>query len=245
MKKIILTASVFCLCIPSLKADFFEGFDGGSNGNFTGNAFFEPTGGNPGGNAHIDGVFFFPEIRTGGLGEPANPGFLGDFSNAGQITISFDVRVDSLTDFNGNQIFRPFGVMLLDRDIQGPNGPSGVFFETEFLGASIQDDWTTYSVVIDDPTATDLPSGWIGFGDEDPNTFEPILPAGASFASVLASVDEFRLTGAVPGFFFTDAGFDMRIDNVGLKTSAVIPEPSFLVLVLAGSTALSVHRRRR
>ena len=85
--------------------------------------------GNPGGNAHIDGSFFFPELRTGGLGEPANSGFLGDFSAAGQITISFDVRVDSITDFIGNEIFRPFGVMLIDRDILGGSGPSGVFLK--------------------------------------------------------------------------------------------------------------------
>ena len=227
-------------------ADFFEGFDGGGNGGFTGNAVFENVGGNPGGNAHINqgGPFFFPEIRTGGIGEPVNPGFVGDFSGAGQVTISFDIRVDSITDFIGNEIFRPFGVMLIDRDIQGPSGPSGVFFETEILGAAIQDDWTTYSVVIDDTSSKILPSGWIGFGDEDPNTFEPILPAGASFATVLAGVDELRLTGAVPGFFFTDAFFDVRIDNIGLKTTG-IPEPTTSALFAIIGSCLVCQRKRQ
>ena len=38
--------------------------------------------------------------------------------------------------------------------------------------------------------------------------------AGATFATVLASVDEFAITGAVPGFFFTNADFDVQIDNI-------------------------------
>jgi hypothetical protein len=38
-----------------------------------------------------------------------------------------------------------------------------------------------------------------------PVTFELTLPAGVTFADVLAGVDEFAVTGAVPGFFFTDA----------------------------------------
>ena len=230
--KLIPTALVFLAIVSTaltVRADFTVGFDGGDPGGFTGNAFFESNGGNPGGNAHFNDLLFFAEIRTGGMGEPANPAFLGDFSGFNSITFSFDVRVDSLTDFKGNSISRPFGVMLIDRDIQGANGPSGVFFETPFWSSSIQDDWTNYEVTIDDPTETELPDGWIGFGDEDPNTFEPILPPGATFATVLAGVDEFRLTGAVPGFFFTDANFDARIDNVGIKS--VIPEPSTAGLI--------------
>lgn len=205
-------------------AQFIEGFDGGSNGGFTGNFVFEATAGNPDGNAHINvgGPFFFPSLRTGGIDEPANSNFLGDFSGSNPVTFGFDIRVDSIQGFGGNEINRPFGIMLIDRDIQGPNGPSGVFFETPFLGASIQDDWTNYMVTIDDPNSTSLPSGWIGFGDEDPATFEPTLPANATFASVLASVDEMRLTGAVPGFFFNSAFFDVRIDNISIATGCLI-----------------------
>jgi len=194
-----------------------EGFDGGTNGGFTGNAFFEATGGNPDGNAHHFATIFFNDLRTGGLGEPVNANFVGDYSGFDNVTFSLDVKVESLTDFIGNQIIRPLGIALVDRDIQGVNGASGIFFELPPIGAALQPDWTNMSVTIADPTSATLPAGWIGFGDEDPNTFEPQLPAGATFATVLAGVDEFRITGAVPGFFFTNATYDMRIDNVSVS----------------------------
>jgi hypothetical protein len=75
--------------------------------------------------------------------------------------------------------------------------------------------WHTYSVDVLDPTASDLPDGWGGTGDEDPVTFEPRLPPGRTFASVLASVDEIHFTTFVPGYFYGFTNFDMQVDNVG------------------------------
>ena len=66
-------------------------------------------------------------------------------------------------------------------------------------------------------------------------TFAPILPAGATFASVLASVDQFQLTGAIPGFFFGPANMDIRIDNVAVT----VPEPASCLVVLSGLLVLS------
>jgi hypothetical protein len=214
------------------------GFDGGADDGFSGNAFFEATGGNPDGNAHHFGSFFFNEIRTGAVGEPANAGFLGDYSSFDSVTFSVDVRVESLTNFLGDQISRTVGISLRDRDLQGPNGDSGVFYPLADISLATHGNWTTLSVTIDDPTQAALPAGWIGFGDEDPNTFEPLLPPGASFATVLAGVDEMQITGAVPGFFFTFADFDVRLDNV----SVVVPEPHLLALALP--VLLSLLRRR-
>ena len=216
------------------------GFDGGSDDGFTGNAFFEAAGGNPDGNAHHFAQIFFNEIRTGGLGEPANPDLLGDYSALGPFTLSLDIKVDSITDFIGNEIVRPIGFSLRDRDIQGPSGDSGVFFTLDDISSFTHGEWTTLSVTVDDPTSSSLPPGWIGFGDEDPNTFEPILPAGASFASVLAGVDELQITGAVPGFFFTFANYDLRIDNI---TLSAVPEPSCGCLWLLGLLGLRFCRR--
>ena len=242
MKKFLmmLTAAMIYMFAPVTYAAFttVEGFDLGSDGGFTGNAFFEPAGGNPGGNAHHLGFLFYNELRTGGVSEPANPAFLGDYSSFNDVTFSFDIKVDALTDFIGNPIVRPIGIELRDRDIQGPNGDSGVFFELPPISSNNQPVWTNLSVTIDDPTSATLPPGWIGFGDEDPNTFLPILPPGATFATVLAGVDEFRITGAVPGFFFTDADFDVRIDNVAVT----VPEPVGYVLLLTG--LLAIYRRR-
>ena len=105
---------------------------------------------------------------------------MGDYSSFDSIEFSFDVKTDVLRDFIGNPISRDIGISLRDRDVQGPNGDAGVFFTfPTSLNESLQDDWTTFSVTIDDPTSATLPPGWLGFGDDDPVTFEPRLPAGA------------------------------------------------------------------
>lgn len=222
MATLLAFATFFLATNAAAATNTVVGFDGGDPMGFTGNAFFEATGGNPGGAARHDGIFFFNDLRTGAPGEPANPGFLGDYSSFDTITFSVDVKTNLLTDFIGNPIVRSIGIALKDRDIMGPDGPSGVFFEVGLLGVDFTPDWTTLSVTIDDPASTTLPPGWIGFGDTDPNTFEPILPAGATFASVLASVDEFDVTGNVPGFFYTDAIFDVQIDNISVMVESPV-----------------------
>ena len=195
------------------------GFDGGSNGGFGGNAFFESEGGNPAGNAHFFLETFGIELRTGALGEPANPSFLGDYSAFSNIVFGVDVRVDTL-QFFGNPVPHNLGVALIDRDIQGPSGASGVWYPLGVISEALTPDWTRLEVVIEDPTQAELPAGWIGFGDEDPDTFMPILPKGASFATVLASVDEVRITTFEPGFFYGFTVFDVRVDNVRVDVTS-------------------------
>lgn len=202
------------------------GFDGGSNGDFTGNFFFEASGGNPDGNAHILLSTWFPSLTTGAPGQAANAAFLGDYTQFPRVTLSMDVRVDALrSPFTNLPLERSLGIALVDRDAVGPSGPAGVFFELAVLSESSQPDWTNLAVTIDDTGEASLPAGWIGFGAEDPNTFEPILPQGSTFTSVLASVDEMWITGAVPGFFFSNAIFDVRIDNVALETDGGLGTP--------------------
>jgi len=216
MKKMIMTIAVAicCLAAIALAETTVVGFDGGDDENFTGNAYFEASDGNPGGAARHLGEFFFNELRTGGLGEPVNEAFIRDYSMYSSVTFSFDIKTNSLTDYMGNQILRSVGIALKDRDNEGPSGPAGVFFELGYVGTSVNPDWTTYSVTIDDPMSVVLPDGWIGFGDEDPDTYMPILPEGVTFADVLAGVDEFQITGAVPGYFYGYANFDVQIDNI-------------------------------
>ena len=130
------------------------------------------------------------------------------------MTLSVDVKTESLTNFFGFQIARPIGIKLWNRNIPGPDSDAGVFFEAGTLGVDFTPDWTTLSVTFD-PTSSDLPPGWIGFGDVN-EFFEPVLPAGVTFADILANVTEFDVTGAVPGFLFTDAFFDVRVDNIAV-----------------------------
>ena len=101
-----------------------------------------------------------------------------------------------------SEVPRDLGVLVFDRDIDGPSGPAGLWFPLGVISLEDTPDWTTLSVNVEDPTQTELPPGVIGRGDEDPDTFEPILPDGATFASVLAGVDEFQVTTFKPGFFF-------------------------------------------
>jgi hypothetical protein len=97
-----------------------------------------------------------------------------------------------------------------------------------------------YSVTIDDPNSDILPPGWGGFGAEDPDTFEPILPEGVTFADVLSGVDEIAFTTIQPGFFFSFDDYDVTLDNITIST---IPAPGSAVLLGAGG--LFAARRRR
>ena len=142
------------------------GFDGGTDGGFTGNALFDPVGGNPQGTAHFALQTFGIELRTGAPGQTTNPDFLGDYSGFASVTFSVDVKVSSLT-FNGNQISRELGIEFLDYDVQGPDGPAGVYFLLDYISLADYADWRTLSVTFD-PSQTDVPAGWIGFGDYDP-----------------------------------------------------------------------------
>lgn len=220
MKKMIMLLAV-AICALSTMAfgadNIVVGFDGGSDDGFIGNAYFEASGGNPDGVAHHLGDFFFNDLRTGGVGEPSNDAFLGDYSSYQSVTFSFDIKTNYLNDFAGNPIARPVGIMLWDHDIQGPSGASGVFVEMGVIGVNFTGEWTTLSVTIENPMSEELPTGWIGRGDEDPDTYGPILPEGATFASVLASVDEFSITGSVPGWFFGHAYWSVLIDNITVE----------------------------
>ena len=243
MKKIsimFLSAMVMGLFATPSFAQFptTVGFDSSDEG-FVGNFLFESTGGNPGGNMHNPNVeVFFPSLRT-----TTNQAFLGDFSIYDEVTVSFELQVDNLSDFIGNQITRPIGIQFINEDFMGPNGAAGVYYDLGIYNSSIPD-WSTYSVTFD-PNATVLPANWYGFGDEDPNTFEPMLPAGVTFADILGGVTEFSITGAFPGFFFGNAFQDIRIDNITITASGgAVPEPTSGIAFLAVGL-LAISRRRR
>lgn len=222
-------------------ATYVAGFDGGSNDGFAGNAFFEATGGNPGGVAHTPDLIEFPSLRTGGVGEPANSNFLGDYSGFSSVTFGVDAKTVSLQDFIGNQTSRPLGVALINQNITGTDGPAGVYFQLGNLSVFENPDWTSYAVTIDDPTSATLPTGWIGFGSTNASTFEPELPAGATFADILAGVTEFQISGAVPGFFFGPVFPDYYIDNI----SVTVPAPGAAIPMLGLAGAACGRRRRR
>jgi hypothetical protein len=168
----------------------------------------------------------------------SNPAFIGDYTQDASVTFSVDVIARQVSFF-GLPAPRVFIIELRDYDNAEPGYPwTSVYYE---LGVLNENDpgWHTWSVTIDDTGSSALPAGWGGYGAEDPNTFEPMLPPGRSFADVLASVDEIALTTMVPGFFFGFTDFDVSIDNI---TISRVPEPATLTL-LAAAGLLALRRR--
>ena len=94
-------------------------------------------------------------------------------------------------------------------------------------------------MTIGDTNATSLPAGWGGYGG--PDAHGPTLPAGRTFASVLASVDEVVFTTLQPGYVYGYTNFDIAIDNVRI---AAVPEPSTWGMLLGGMGLVGWMARR-
>lgn len=193
------------------------------------------TGGNDG--AYMRTVFndFGVTFRN-----TTNEAFLGDYTAAEEVTISIDIRVEYL-NFFGQDVSRPWLVQLIDFDgAQGGYPYNSVWFLFDNISQDNNSGWSTYSTTFD-PNATDLPAGWAGYGSEDPNTFEPILPPGVTFADVLSGVDEIQFTTLQPGFFFGFTDHTIGIDNISITRA--VPGPAALALL--GMGGLVGTRRRR
>lgn len=237
-----MRAFVAATCLCGLTAPALAGaqtthitFDSGWEGfNGYGQSSIQPTGGNPG--AHVQtihnnfGIEWFTQT---------NPAFTGDFSAYQSITVSIDVKVD-LISFFGTPVTRNLILDLRSFSL-GQNGYpwSSVWYNLGSLQTG--QDWTTYTVTFD-PNALVMPSGWGGTGAEDPNTFEPVLPANLTFADVLADVEEFSFTTYEPGYFYGFTDFDVNIDNIRID---VVPVPAPGALALLACAAGIGPRRRR
>jgi hypothetical protein len=194
----------------------------------------ETEGGNPGGYMRTE----FNDIGIT-FANNENSDYLGDYTSAAAITLSIDVLVESI-NFSGQEVSRPWLVELRDYDTAQNGLPwTSVWFLFDNISQANNSAWTTYSVTFD-PNSADLPAGWGGYGAEDPNTFEPTLPAGVTFADVLSGVDEIAFTTLQPGFSFGFADYLVGIDNV---TISRVPAPSAAALL--GLAGLIGSRRRR
>ncbi len=189
---------------------------GGWSGTGGGNSVIESFGGNPG--AHLHGIF----VDVFGITYfNDSPPWVDDFSQYDSVSVSCDVLVESITFF-GQEVSRNWVLEFRDLD-DPPGGYPWVSVWTVMGRISAGDVWNTLSVTIDDPSSAELPPGWGGYGAEDPNTFEPILPPGRTFADVLANADRMVLTSFQPGFFYGFTNFDIRLDNLTLVTVAGDP----------------------
>ncbi|MCA9281881.1 MAG: PEP-CTERM sorting domain-containing protein [Phycisphaeraceae bacterium] len=193
-------------------------FDGGAAGwsgpsGIGGATTIPATGGNPGANMRTVFNDFGITFRN-----DTNAAFIQNLSQYDEVTISIDTLVEFM-NFFGQDVSRPWLIELRDYDNVSTGYPwVSVWFKFADISQSSTGTWTTFSVTIDDPQATALPAGWGGYGDEDPMTFEPILPADRTFADVLAGVDEIVFTTLEPGFFFGFTDHTVRIDNISITT---------------------------
>ena len=178
-----------------------EGWDG--------NAPIEPTGGNPGANAHFLIESFGIRYST-----ESHPAFIGNMTLSPSITVGVDAVADSIT-YLGNEVSRDVVVEFRSRALAQNGYPwTSVWFNLGTIAAGTP--WQSLSVTVTPNSAT-LPAGWGGYGDEDPNTFEPRLPPGVTFADVMATVDEVEFTTFVPGMFYGFTIFDARFDNFRIE----------------------------
>jgi hypothetical protein len=186
---------------------------GGSTG-------LEGEGGNPGANLHTVFNNFGISFENS-----TNPAFVQDLAVYDQVTIGIDLKVEDIRFF-GAPVTRPWLLEIRDFD----NVPSGyswvsVWYLFDWVGES---EWTSWEVTIIDPSMRELPPGWGGYGAEDPDTFEPILPANRTFTDVLAGADEIVFTTYQPGYYFGFTDFDVRLDNIRIAACHLPSCPSDL-----------------
>jgi len=215
LSRIAASALVLALASSAAQAqnDAVVGFDNGANGwSINGIDTILPTGGSP------DERVRYPDpIDTFGIAarNNSNTSFLGDYAAKGDVTLSADFLVNYI-NFFGTPAPRELVVILYDDDNISGNAAQ-VWQSLGVLdGNGIP--WTTFSADVTDATSATLPAGWNGAGWEDPVTFEPILPPGATWANVLSGVDRIEFTTYVPGFFFGFTHFDVSIDNVSITS---------------------------
>lgn len=229
MKQAILTlmavAGVACADVTT--------FDNGTEGwSVSGRDNLSPVGGNPGANMDVEVIDVFgADIRN------STAAFTGDYRGRGNLTFTVDIQIDSINMF-GTEVSRDLVIELRNYDTPNWGGFTSIYAHLGTLSSANTSDWTTFQAVLD-TNAVGLPSGWFGAGDEDPNTFEPILPPGVSVQDVLSGIDEISFTTFVPGYFFGFTNFIMAVDNVGF-----VPAPGTGVALL-GAMGLGTLRRRR
>lgn len=217
-------------------------FSNGTEGwSVSGRDNISPVGGNPGATMDVELIDVFgAEIRN-----DTNPDFLGDYRRFGNGPLKFSVDVNTFSIATvpvGNQVSRDLVLELVDYNPPGSYYPYvSVWVPLGELSAA-QSGWRHFESIVQDPNAAALPAGWGGTGDEDPVTYEPILPPDRTFASVLQSIDEIRFTTFVPGYFYTFTNYALAVDNPSV---AAVPEPGAGTAIAGTTIALLTARRRR
>lgn len=235
-------AAVAGLAVAAAADSTVVTFDNGTEGwegpqGFGGISFIDPTDGVGGGPGYRTQFHDFGISFT----NSTNAAFTGNFAQYQQVTIGLDLKVRQIGTFL--PVSRPFMLELRDFDTaQGGYPWSSVFFLFDWISQDTYSEYTHLEVTIDNPSSTDLPAGWGGYGDYDPNTYETRLPDGVTFADILAGVDEMVFSTLLPDYFFTDDDYDLTIDNISITT--VVPAPGVAGVFAMGLVPAWKRRRR-
>ncbi|MBL9140469.1 MAG: hypothetical protein JNK53_01265 [Phycisphaerae bacterium] len=173
------------------------------------------TGGNPAHRLHWNN---FVDNFGMSARNSTHPAFIGDYTQKGPVTLSIDFQVNFI-QFFGTPVPRDLVVILYDDHTFNGAPAAAVWKHVGTLPGGAMP-WTTFSAQVTDVASAALPQGWRGAGAEDPNTFEPVLPAGRTWTNVLQGVDRIEFTTYVPGFFYGFTNFNLSIDNATIQPIA-------------------------
>jgi hypothetical protein len=195
-----------------------EDFENGNNSGWwsTGGSELFFSNGNPGSYMGVPyGDWYWITLGTDQVGNPGT----GDLTrHGGPLEFGVDIRVFQLHNwFNEPMDPNNFPVVIQFVDGSGPYEVS-VFHVSNGMPRVAQE-WVRFNFEVPDPTGTALPAGWGGTGDEDPVTYEPILPPGRTYRSVMENVTEVRITTSVPGYFYIPSWWEVGFDNLSIRVT--------------------------
>lgn len=159
-------------------------------------------------------TFWGVELRS----DRVETGLIGDLTvHTDGLRVSFDLLNIQFINFFGDPIdpaSRPIILELHDEgDPENFEDNVSVWFRGPAM-PSMTDGWVHYEMTIPVPAGDEMPAGWGGTGAEDPVTFEPKLPDGRTFRSVLQNVTQARVSTFEPGYFYTFSGIEFGADNI-------------------------------
>ncbi|MCE7973252.1 MAG: hypothetical protein DYG92_02840 [Leptolyngbya sp. PLA1] len=163
------------------------------------------------------------------LANDTAPELLGDLTRHGgeYLSLELSVRVSRFDNFFGDPMdpsLRPLVLQLIDEgNSSDPTDDVSVYFVGE--GCPRQgEEWRTRRFSIPLYGHEALPAGWGGTGDEDPTTFEPRLPPGRTYGSVIRSVDRLQFTTLQPGYFYAPSFWEAGFDSVLVAPAPCDPD---------------------
>jgi len=129
--------------------------------------------------------------------------FVGNYFTKNAIQVGMDIRVDSIK-FNGVEVSRSLILQLED------DAGIGAYFIGKDLFASKG----FQTMMFDIPLQEDFPAGWKGYDLKNGLDF----PSDRTYGSVLRNVQRISFTTFQPGFAYGFTLFDIRVDNVFIKS---------------------------